>query len=244
MTDRRQGGAAGPAGPPRAVLFDAGFTLLFPARPVLDLYLETARAVSGRHCDVMLTEAFRRAWAGGTRDHRDDHRSSDEIERARWHRFTRRIAEQVPELLPHHPAWLERLSREFDAARAWLLAPEAPGVLGRLRSRGVAVGIVSNWHAGLHRILSETGLSELVDFVVCSADVGYRKPHPEIFHAALRLCGADAAATVHVGDTWAEDVVGAESVGIAAVHLVTEAAPRATGSHRTIADLTEVEALV
>jgi putative hydrolase of the HAD superfamily len=227
-----------------AVFFDAGFTLIFPSRPVADLYLETARSVSPEHCDVKLRDAFHRAWAAGTRDHRDDHRSSDAIERARWHRFTRKIAEEVPELLPHHAAWLDRLAGEFDTATSWTLSPEVPGVLRRLRGRGLRVGIVSNWHEGLHRIVSEIGLLEMVDFVVCSADVGFRKPHPAIFHAALRECGATASSVVHVGDTWAEDVVGAQGVGITAVHLAKGPDPRAGGPCRTIADLTEIENLV
>jgi putative hydrolase of the HAD superfamily len=229
----------------RAVFFDAGFTLIFPSRPVLDLYLDTARAVSSAHCETALREAFRRAWAGGTRDPREDHRSSDAIERERWHRFTRGIAEQVPALLPHHDAWLSRLTQEFDAATGWALAPDARSVLARLRARGLRVGIVSNWHSGLHRILVEMKLLELVDFVVCSADVGFRKPHPAIFHAALEQGGASPSATVHVGDTWSEDVVGAHGVGIRALHLAKNATAPADGAaHLTIESLTEVEKLV
>jgi putative hydrolase of the HAD superfamily len=227
-----------------AVFFDAGFTLIFPTRPVVDIYIEAARAVCPAHCDAKLQEAFHRAWAAGTRDERDDHRSSDEIERARWHRFTLKIAESIPELLPHHRAWLDRLTHTFDSGRGWRLADQAPDLLRALRARGFKVGIVSNWHAGLHRIVSDVGLVELVDFVVCSADVGFRKPHPAIFETALRMSGARASSSVHVGDTWAEDVVGALSVGIMPVHLANDGNRRAGTPHRTIGELSELAALV
>jgi putative hydrolase of the HAD superfamily len=219
----------------RAVFFDAGFTLLFPARPIVDLYVEAAREVSPSHCDLALRAAFAQAWAAGTRDDGDDHRSSDALERMRWHRFTERVAQGVPELLPHHAAWLDRLKGKFDHGGGWRLAAGATGLLERLRAEGKRVGIVSNWHGGLHSLLADLDLTRLLDFVVVSADVGYRKPHPEIFHAALRQCGVGASSVVHVGDTWEEDVVGARAVGILPVHLTQDALKE--GSHRTIREL-------
>ena len=129
MTATHAGFSAAHPGDVRAVFFDAGFTLIFPTRPVVDLYVEAARAVSQSHCDTRLREAFARTWAAGTRDDPGDHRSSDSIERMRWHRFTLRVAEAIPELLPHHAAWLERLAGTFDCGDGWRLAPEAPEIL-------------------------------------------------------------------------------------------------------------------
>lgn len=222
----------------RAVFFDAGFTLLFPARPIVDLYVETARLVSPSHQDGELRAAFAEAWSAGTRDDRDDHRSSDAIERMRWSRFTHRIANAVPGLAAHHAAWLAELKARFDCGEGWRLAPGAAALLERLRGTGKRVAIVSNWSAGLHRILADLGLTRLVDFVVVSADVGYRKPHPEIFQVALRQSGAPASSVVHVGDTWEEDVLGARAVGIAPVHLTREGSKE--GDHRTVRDLEEL----
>jgi len=236
----RNGGAV------QAVFFDAGFTLIFPSRPVIDCYLETARAVSHEHCDTKLREAFNRAWAAGTRSDPGDHRSSDALERERWHRFTLKIAQEIPELLPHHKAWLERLEGAFDTGDGWRLVSSAPPLLRDLRARGLKVAIVSNWHAGLHRIVSSVGLADLVDFVVCSADVGFRKPHPEIFQVALRQGSVPPSAVVHVGDTWDEDVVGAEAVGITPIHILggPSTTRNPTTRHRTIADLSEIAGLV
>jgi putative hydrolase of the HAD superfamily len=233
------------AGRIKAVFFDAGFTLLFPARPVIDLYVEAARAVSGARCEEKLREAFTRAWNAGTRDEPEDHRSSDALEQRRWHRFTLKIAREIPELLPHHEAWLAELRGKFDCGEGWTLVPEAPALLRSLRSRGLKVAIVSNWHRGLHRIVSAVGLGDLVDFVVVSADVGYRKPHPEIFQVALRQGGVAPSEVVHVGDTWDEDVLGAAAAGILPVHLRNGThSDKARDGHRTITQLSEIADLV
>jgi REG-2-like HAD superfamily hydrolase len=228
----------------RAVFFDAGFTLIFPSRPIVDLYLETARAVSAGHSDEELRDAFARAWRAGTRSDAGDHRSSDALERERWHQFTLGIAREIPELLPHHPAWLDRLAGAFSGDKSWRLVPEAPPLLRALRARGMKLAIVSNWHGGLHRIVASVGLTELVDFVVVSADVGFRKPHPEIFQVALRQGGVPASSVVHVGDTWDEDVVGASAAGIIPIHLASGSEPPRTHDARTIRDLSELAALV
>jgi putative hydrolase of the HAD superfamily len=234
-----------PSAPVKAVFFDAGFTLIFPSRPVVDLYVEAARAVCVDHCDERLRHEFHRAWRLGTRDENEDHRSSDELERMRWHRFTLRIAREIPELLPHHGAWLEQLRGRFDHESGWKLAPGAAELLRYLRARGLKVAIVSNWHGGLCRLATAIGLSDLVDSVVCSADVGYRKPHPEIFNIALRQLKLSPGEVVHVGDTWDEDVVGAAAAGITAVHL-TNGAPsvNADRPHRAISDLSEIAELI
>jgi putative hydrolase of the HAD superfamily len=240
-----EGNGSGARGPVQAVFFDAGFTLVFPVRPVIDLYVEAARAVSSGHCDDKLRETFKRAWSSGTRDQADDHRSSDELERQRWHRFTLKIAREIPELLPHHDAWLDALRGRFDSDEGWKLVPEAPGVLRALRSRGIKVAIVSNWHAGLQRTVTAVGLDDLVDDVVCSAVVGFRKPHPEIFNIALRRAGVSASTVLHVGDTWEEDVVGAVAAGITPVHLTNGEPPQPDrGHHHVIRGLSEITDLV
>jgi putative hydrolase of the HAD superfamily len=47
-----------------------------------------------------------------------------------------------------------------------------------------------------------------------SADVGARKPDPEIFRAALDRLGVPAADVWFVGDSWERDVRGAAAAGM------------------------------
>ena len=65
--------------------------------------------------------------------------------------------------------------------------------------------------------LDACGLTDLIDFMVTSEDVGHLKPAEEMFEAALDRAGVRAADAVMVGDSWEQDVVGAEEAGLRAV---------------------------
>jgi putative hydrolase of the HAD superfamily len=49
--------------------------------------------------------------------------------------------------------------------------------------------------------------------------VGFEKPDPRLFASALAKSGADAASTIHVGDLYEIDVVGARAAGLRGVLL-------------------------
>ncbi len=117
--------------------------------------------------------------------------------------------------------------------------PEVPGVLRELRSRGFALAIVSNWDVSLHDVLTDTGLSGLVDTVVISAELGVAKPDPRIFETALaRIGGILPVEAVHVGDSVEFDVVGAHAAGLDAILVVRNGA--APSGVRTIGGLDEL----
>jgi hypothetical protein len=67
--------------------------------------------------------------------------------------------------------------------------------------RRVRVGLVSNYPCGasLRRSLHSTGIADLLDPVVVSGDVGYIKPHPKLFEAALDAVGVPAGRVLFVG---------------------------------------------
>jgi FMN phosphatase YigB (HAD superfamily) len=51
-----------------------------------------------------------------------------------------------------------------------------------------------------------------------SGDVGYVKPHPKLFHAALDALGVLASRVLFVGDSWACDMVGGHAAGMVTCH--------------------------
>jgi HAD superfamily hydrolase (TIGR01549 family) len=68
-------------------------------------------------------------------------------------------------------------------------------------------------------LLRDTDLMKYFDVVVCSRDLGIRKPNPEIFRYVLdKLCVLPEEA-VHVGDNIEADMKGASSVGITGVWI-------------------------
>lgn len=103
--------------------------------------------------------------------------------------------------------------------------PDAAPALRRLRDRGIAAVVVSNWDVSLHAVLAQTGLAPLLRGALTSAELGVAKPAPEIFAAALELAGVAPAQALHVGDSLDEDVLGARAAGISPLLLVRERGP-------------------
>lgn len=86
--------------------------------------------------------------------------------------------------------------------------------LRELRGAGLQLVVVSNADGTVERGLGRAGLRELLDVVIDSHVVGYEKPDPRIFAHALHASGARAETTLHVGDLYAADIVGARAAGV------------------------------
>jgi FMN hydrolase / 5-amino-6-(5-phospho-D-ribitylamino)uracil phosphatase len=88
-------------------------------------------------------------------------------------------------------------------------------VLEEVRAAGLRIGVVSNGIRDLSQFVAHHRLD--VDAIVDSRTHGRVKPHPTIFQAALDLLGVDAADAVMVGDSPAEDIEGAQALGMRAI---------------------------
>jgi FMN phosphatase YigB (HAD superfamily) len=88
------------------------------------------------------------------------------------------------------------------------------------------LGVLSNSMSPAPRLfLQERGLDRYFGVILVSGEVGYRKPHPEIFLRALRELGVSPAEAVHVGDRPDTDGAGAKGVGMSFILL----SPRTPG---------------
>jgi len=157
-----------------------------------------------------------------------------------------RCAEVLRAALPPDPRLATASGAELTAALLASLRfeayPDAVPALLAARRLGRRLVVVSNWDASLPEILTTLGLAPLLDGIVTSAQVGFRKPAPEIFERALELAGCGAQDALHVGDSLEEDVVGAQAAGIPVVLLARDGAGAPAGV-RTIASLTELAGL-
>lgn len=111
------------------------------------------------------------------------------------------------------------LSRQYRATYQALRRP-VPGVgplLERLHGRVTVVIVSNNETAEQEEKLAFLGFERWVDHLVVSEEVGVAKPDPRIFEAALTLASALPDDAVMVGDSWANDVVGARGARIGAV---------------------------
>ncbi|HEY6470274.1 MAG TPA: HAD family hydrolase [Candidatus Dormibacteraeota bacterium] len=123
------------------------------------------------------------------------------------------------------------------------LDPTALPLLDGLRQDGLRVGLCSNAPyrvRSLHEQLSFVGLDAHLDTVTFSAEVGWRKPSPLLFAAALAAIGTDAAGTVMVGDSEASDIAGAHAAGMRAVLLRRSGADAPTAADAVVSTLSDV----
>lgn len=116
---------------------------------------------------------------------------------------------------------LRALAREPGASeRIWsVLRPETRAALEALHGSGLPLVVVSNSDGSIGRVLHDRGLTPYFAGVLDSAIVGFEKPDPEIFRRGLEIAGTEPEQTLHVGDLYAIDVVGARSAGCHAVLL-------------------------
>ena len=106
------------------------------------------------------------------------------------------------------------LYEEFGKGERWTLYPDVLPAIRELHDMGMRMGIVSNWDARLPGLCHHLGLSRYLDFVISSANLGRIKPQASIFDYALGRVGAVPRETVHVGDHYYADVLGARAAGI------------------------------
>lgn len=135
---------------------------------------------------------------------------------------------QLEEATAYGESRLAALARELTpvlrgpgrTARLWSwLIPGVPGALRDLGDAGLRLAVVSNSDGSVESSLSSRGLRDHFHAVFDSHLVGHEKPDPRIFEHALSVCGADPARTLHVGDLYAADVVGARAAGVHPVLL-------------------------
>lgn len=209
------------------VLFDVGGTLLRVRPSVGAVYASTAQKYGVVADPSQLQRNFGRAWRlSHERRRARDFVCCDELLREEWFRV---VCDTFGAAIPEsemRPLFND-LYDSFATAEAWEVAPGARENLAYLRSRGVRLGVLSNWDSRLHTTLDEVGLSGAFDFFIVSYQVGVEKPHPEIFAAALAAGGRGADQTLLIGDSYEADIEPARALGLATLWVSKEADRRA-----------------
>ena len=91
--------------------------------------------------------------------------------------------------------------------------------LRRLRELDLQLVVVSNANGTVEALARRLGLTECVECVLDSFVEKVEKPDPRFFEIALERSGARRESTIHVGDLYEVDVVGARAAGIDPVLL-------------------------
>ena len=116
--------------------------------------------------------------------------------------------------------------------------------LKELKQRGLILGLISNVDKDISPALARLGLSELLDVVVTSQEVGHAKPNPEIFLESLKRASVKAKDAVFIGDQYRIDVLGSVAVGMHGILLDRGDFHQNINAHPRIRSLTELSALL
>lgn len=230
-----------------AVLLDYGRTLVTFTYPTEDLLrvlrefqprIEAALGVPAPEAqtilhDVLLPlEEYINSMSEDEVDYMDVYRDA-------W----RRAGLRLPDELLHDI--LDAEQRCWD--RAVQVDPDAPRVLSWLRDHGVKRAVCSNAPFPpemMRRQVASNGITELVDAVVFSSEVGRRKPAAEVYQAALAAIGAPPERTLFVGDRVREDYEGPRALGMRAVVVTAHADEIPPDGIPAIRSLAELPSLV
>ncbi len=203
---------------PRAVFFDVGNTLLY-AHPSVSEVCRQVLVEAGHVRDLAAIESYmplvdayyEERYAEDDAFWTDEQRTSS-VWVGMYSLLCRELGIEAEAV-----DIARRVYDEFGRSDRWALYDDVRPAFERLRLRGVAVGIISNWDSRLASLLDGLGLADVLADVVSSADVGFHKPDPRIFRLACERIGVDPAEAAHVGDHHYADYLGASALGMKAV---------------------------
>jgi FMN phosphatase YigB (HAD superfamily) len=94
-----------------------------------------------------------------------------------------------------------------------------PGTADRLREIGsrYRIAVISNADGRIEQVLRHCGIADCFLTITDSGNVGYEKPHPEIFRQALKSLNAKPEQSLYVGDVYSVDYLGATGAGMQAI---------------------------
>jgi FMN phosphatase YigB (HAD superfamily) len=193
----------------RAVLFDAGHTLLEADYGCLAAQIR-ARGHAVTDADVVAAERRARARLD------EEQAAQPTRERRGVGRYLRYLFDQLGIADQDDIAAVAAWRRGFNlpVGLCHRADPEALDALSRLRAAGIVTGVISNSNGSVRQALDAAGLLPQLSFVIDSTVVGIAKPDPRVFHLGLTAAHVDASEAVYVGDSYFVDVRGARAVGM------------------------------
>jgi HAD superfamily hydrolase (TIGR01509 family) len=200
--------------PLRTVFLDAGGVLLFPN------WIRVSEALAARGVLVSAAAlASAEPFAKKQMDQGQTIAVTNDAGRG-WLYFNLVLTAAGVDLSEATDATLTELQEYHRTRNLWEHVPDrVVPALEALDRLGLRMTVVSNANGTLCAHMDRLGLTKYVHCVLDSCDLGVEKPDPRLFEIAVERSGADPASTIHVGDLYHVDVVGARAAGIRGVLL-------------------------
>jgi putative hydrolase of the HAD superfamily len=189
------------------IFFDVGNTLLFPdhEKTLAPLWtrgirpsgeqLQSAEQEARREIDLLIAQA----------------RKVDQQYWDTYYSHLLRTLGIVDESLHRELVSLARTSANWSR-----MLPGTMEVLDALK-KNYRLAVVSNSDGHMDKRLEGLGFGGYFEQIVDSGKVGYEKPAPQIFHAALAAMAVPGNRALYVGDIYGVDYVGAQKAGMHAI---------------------------
>ena len=208
----------------RTVFFDAGFTLIRPNPSTPEI---CQRVCQQLNLHIHLDEVKERM--NEAQDYYLRHMSlnrhtwgNEEAISEFWIGYYMTLLRPFIEEHDEHRLYqlAQGINEEFDKHSSWQLYPDVLPTLEALRKHGgYTLGVISDWGISLGPILRQLQLTPYFDYLLISAVTRHAKPSPMLYDLALQRANSIADYTLHIGDSYILDVLGARSVGITPVLL-------------------------
>lgn len=207
----------------RTVFFDAGFTLLHPNPSSAEICQRVCGEL-GLHIHI---DAFRQRMSEAEEYYFRQSRvkrytwASEQAINEFWIDYYMNLLRPFVE--EHDEPRLYELARqingEFEEHTSWQVYPDVFPVLETLKAHSYTLGVISDWGIALGPILRRLHLTHYFDCLLVSAITRHAKPSPALYELALERANSIADYTIHIGDSYIHDVLGARAVGITPVLL-------------------------
>lgn len=117
---------------------------------------------------------------------------------------------QIKEISEAYTTYLSSFTYLFDGAIT---------LLEKLKSK-YKLHIITNGFEHVQNLkIKNSGLHPYFDFIFTAEQVGFKKPHPQIFLEALNQTKADPKKSLMVGDSLEADILGAFAQGMHVIHF-------------------------
>ncbi len=170
---------------------------------------------SDRHPTLAQWQALERR----TKTEFDQGMQSGRVDRGFWRIFYSHLLEDLHDNRDDgtRDNLLQELVRNTQNSANWdQLLPGARAALDRVRE-GFRIAVISNADGRIENVLSRCGIADCFETITDSGIIGFEKPRPEIFEAALKTMSARADQSLYVGDVYSVDYVGATNAGMQAI---------------------------
>ncbi|WP_434688098.1 HAD-IA family hydrolase [Pseudanabaena minima] len=142
-------------------------------------------------------------------------------------------------------AFFKGLYAYFATAEPWFIYEDTWLALDTWKKQDITLGVLSNFDSRIYSVMKALRLEDYFTSITISTEIGAAKPDSLIFEAALAKHQIERSSNSawHIGDSFCEDYMGADAVGITAFWLNRDRQPLtspAKQSARTIDKLTSL----